>query len=217
MSTDHFLWVSPFVDCNPYNHIILLVGPRKQKIFAHAAYIKTDSPIIGEVFLEPATGQFRTLELPDEDETVMRHYLIWSYEKKLPTSHVKSLTGGHDSDPCYSLLARLYVSAERLGNQVIQRDLIAEFIRLTTIWKKELVCPPPMDSVNTIYRGTSAESNARRLMVDLHLKFGEEKLLTPDFDMTFILDLAKAAVEMLHEVKEPYDSFFEELKAINYQ
>lgn len=217
MSTDQFLWVSPFVDCNPHNHIILVVGPRQQKIFAHAAYIKSDSPIIGEVFFEPAIGQFRAIELPEEDETVMRHYLVWSYEKKLPTSHVESLTGNHDSDPCYSILARLYVCAERLGNRVIQRDLIAELIRLTTIWKKELVCPPPMDSVNTIYRGTSAESKARRLIVDIHLKFGEEKLLTPNFDMPFILDLAKAAMEMLHEVKEPYDSFFEELKAANYQ
>jgi hypothetical protein len=83
-----------------------------------------------------------------------------------------------ESDEYYQLLADLYVLGERLLDETIRGAIIKEFICFTSLTDKSSKRYCPMrETVSIIYRGTTAGSPARRLMVDIHLAYGTTKWL----------------------------------------
>lgn len=97
-----------------------------------------------------------------------------------------------ESDEYYQLLAELYVLSERLLDETIRGALIKEFVRLARLTDKnsKRYCPT-REAVNIIYRGTTAASPARRLMVDLHVAYGTTKWFDSTCEAGFVLDVAQ--------------------------
>lgn len=177
--------------------VTLHVGPTEHAILAHGNFISRRSEFFKAALKkEWAEGQTRVIKLPDEDPQVMTHYLSYTYSKCLPTDIFTADFMGtfpEESDEYYQLLADLYVAGERLLDETICGATITEFIRLTSLTDKSSKRYCPMkEAVKTIYRGTTAGSPARRLMVNIHLAYGTTKWLAPTCEAGFVLDVAQS-------------------------
>jgi hypothetical protein len=51
---------------------------------------------------------------------------------------------------------------------------------------------PTKEAVNIIYNGTSAGSPARRLMVNIHVSYGNTKWFNSTCDAVFVLDVTQS-------------------------
>jgi hypothetical protein len=184
--------------------VTLHVGPTEHAILAHGNFISRRSEFFKAALKkEWAEGQTRIIKLPDEDPQVVTHYLSYTYSKFLPTDiFTKDFTGTfpEESDEYYQLLAELYVLGERLLDETIQGALIKEIIRLAQLTDKESKSYYPKgEAVNTIYRGTTAGSPARRLMVNFHVANGTTKWFDSTCDAAFVLDVVKSLYAKMTE------------------
>lgn len=160
---------------SPDNTVTLLVGPKEQKMIAHGSQLTHKSEFFKAAMKkEWAEGQTRTIKLPEEKPDVAAHYLSYLYSGKLFTEDIKSVPG-EAIMPCFELLASLYVSCERYLNKRLQVAIITEILRLASTNDKEgKHWIPTEESVRIIYHGTPEGSPARRLLVDLHIAYGEK-------------------------------------------
>lgn len=175
--------------------VTLLVGPDEHELAVHESCITRNSEFFKVAMKKQWTeGQTRVIKLPEEPcvET-MRHYINFNYGQKLPTYHV--VAGGDDAarEQCYTILGRLYVLAERFLDKTTQNEIMKEFLRVRPLDTSEgFTWSPIGQRVADIYEGTSPDSPARRLMVDLHLAFGREDWIVPeDSHPTFLSDLSR--------------------------
>lgn len=173
--------------------VTLHVGPTEHVLLAHGSFVTRDSDFFTTALKKKwAEGQTRVIKLPEERPEVVSHYLNYTYTKALP-SHTVSWepadTFTERSNEYQVLLAELYVLGERLLDTSIRNAAIEETIRLP--WLPKRMCPSK-DAANIIYRGTTAESPARRLMTDIQLSFGTTSSLDITCDAAFVLDVARA-------------------------
>lgn len=176
--------------------VTLLVGANEHAILTHGNYLARKSDFFKAALKkEWKEGQPRTIKLPDECPQLMSHYLNYTYSQVLPTSiFVRDFTGtfGEESADFYELLAELYVLGERMLDDAVRTAVTKKIVRLTT-----LVCRdsryhyPSKEAANIIYRGTTEGSPARRLMVDVHVRFGTHKWLTADYEGALLCDVAQ--------------------------
>ena len=176
--------------------VTLHVGPEEHAILAHGNFISRRSDFFKAALKkEWAEGQTRIIKLPDEDHQVVTHYLSYTYSKCLPTDIFTTDFMGtfpDESDEYYQLLAELYVLGERLLDETIRGALIKEILRLTKLTDKESKhYYPKGEAVNIIYRGTTAASPARRLMVNFHVAYGITKSFDPTCEAGFVLDVVQ--------------------------
>lgn len=162
--------------------VTLHVGSTEHAILAHGNFISRRSEFFKAALKkEWAEGQTRIIKLPDEGPQVVTHYLSYTYSKCLPTDVFTAEFMGtfpEESDEYYQLLADLYVAGERLLDETICGAIIKEFIRLTSLTDESAKRYCSMkEAVSIIYRGTTAGSPARRLMVNIHLAYGTTKWL----------------------------------------
>ena len=113
-----------------------------------------------------------------------------------PNRHLHRRPRGNlpeESDEYYQILADLYVLGERLLDETIRGAIIKEFIRLSDLTDQcsKRYCPM-RETVSIIYRGTTAGSPARRLMVNIHLAYGTTKWLDSTCEAGFGLDVAQS-------------------------
>lgn len=200
MATEKLSSKSPTtnINCNfdEEDAVTLHVGPTEHAILAHGNFISRRSEFFKAALKkEWAEGQTRVIKLPDEDPQVMTHYLSYAYSKCLPTDiFTKDFLGTfpEESDEYYQLLAELYVLSERLLDETIRGALIKEILRLAKLTDKESKqYHPKGEAVNIIYRGTTAKSPARRLMVDFHIAYGTTKCFVATCEAGFVLDVAQ--------------------------
>lgn len=176
--------------------VALHVGPTEHAILAHGNFISRRSEFFKAALKkEWAEGQTRIIKLPDEEPRVVTYYLSYAYSKCLPTDIFTADFLGtfpEESDEYYQLLADLYTLGERLLDETICGAITKEFIRLTSPTSKSAKRYCPMkEAVSIIYRGTTAGSPARRLMVDIHLAYGTTKWLASTCEAGFVLDVAQ--------------------------
>jgi hypothetical protein len=186
---------------NAENAITLLVGPEQQKLIVHASYITRTSAFFATALKkEWAEGQTRTVELQEETPELMAHYLDWVYTSKLPTKDCSLFHPESAKITAHDLLAELYVLGERRLDSDFRNAITAELVRLRLILHGSPGCRTSqrVTSVNTIYQGTPAGSPARRLMVDLSLRFGCHQCFTGDLDKAFLVDLTHAFFVAAH-------------------
>jgi hypothetical protein len=176
--------------------VTLHVGPTEHAILAHGNFISRRSEFFKAALKkEWVEGQTRIIKLPDEDPQVVTHYLSYTYSKCLPTDIFTADFMGtfpEESDEYYQLLAELYVLGERLLDETIRSAIIKEILRLAKLTDKDLKQHHPKgEAVNIIYRGTTAKSLARRLMVDFHIAYGTTKCFDSTCDPGFVLDVTQ--------------------------
>ena len=100
------------------------------------------------------------------------------YTGKFPTSSITSQDSVPKNVAGYELLAVLYVLGERMLDSVLRNAGVREMLRIR-ISEAFLFSAAKFDEwnpttkpANIIYEGTTAGSPARRLFVDLHVRFG---------------------------------------------
>lgn len=181
-----------FYDFGPNDMVTLILGPHEKKMLVHGKYLcRTSEYFKGALKKEWLEGDTRTITLP-ECPAIMAHYMAFAYSSELPTTD-HPLEDEDDFEYCYQLLANLYVYGERFLNSSLKEAVMTEFFRLmdtedaSGIWWS-----PTQEEVNIIYRGTPANSPARRLMVDVHIRNGQEDWICDDLEPSFLVDLAKA-------------------------
>ena len=100
----------------------------------------------------------------------MAYYIQHLYGGKLPTHLMSGAPISESDNHPYILLAELYIFGELMGDPKFQNAVIREFFRLAHLDKPKTIKPtklPCHSHINIIYKGTSSESPARRLMVDI--------------------------------------------------
>lgn len=188
--------LKPSYQFNADNLVPLLVGPDQQRMVVHKRFItQTSEFLVGRLQQELAEGQTHTIKLPEETPELMAHYLDWVYTAELPSREFSFFSTTADQKvAAYNLLAELYVLGERRLDSSFRNAVTAEIVRLrpSQFGLHECQLFQQGKMVNTIYEGTSAGSPARRLMVDLSLKFGCPQCLTEVSEKAFLLDLTHA-------------------------
>lgn len=108
------------------------------------------------------------IKLPEDRPDVFAHYLKYTYSNTLP-SCVFTADTTETSDDYGSrynqLLAELYVLGERLLDDSIRLDIIQKIIDISSH------CAPITEAAMIIYRGTTDDAPARRLMVDILVNY----------------------------------------------
>jgi hypothetical protein len=159
----------------------------------HGTYLARDSDYFKAALKKDwIEGQTRTIVLVEECPEIMAQYINFTYARTL-SSEDKMYKETSDFKSIYQLLATLYVYGERFINPTIQKAVIKENFRNVDLIdaRGDMWCPSK-NSVNIIYRGTPENSPARRLMVDLHLSYGDKSRIREDLEPAFLADLAKA-------------------------
>lgn len=202
--------LSPDTSFHPSSMVTRLVGPEEQEMTVHGDRLVRNSAYsraaLREEWLEDQT---RVIKLVDESTEIMRHYIEYVYSGKPPTHDLtvapeaRSIVSRH-----YPLLAEIYIIAERGLDAKCQNVIIRELIRLVKLTQKS----PGVACVDIVYRGTTAESPARRLVVDFATGCINDYWLLIEgtgLHEEFWRDLSKA---LLRKAKTPIDP----IKAKNY-
>lgn len=97
-----------------------------------------------------------------------------------------------ECDDYYQALAELYVLGERLLDDSIRAAVVKEIMRLTDLVdERSFRSFPARETVNIIYRGTTAGSPARRLMVDIQVSYGSTKTIDSACEASFVHDVVQ--------------------------
>jgi hypothetical protein len=126
----------------------------------------------------------------------MAYYIQHLYGGKLPTHLMSDAPNCESENHPYVLLARMYVLGERMLDPRFQNVVIHELFRLASLDKTgtyKLTDLPCHSHINFIYQGTTSDSPARRMMVDIATAYDDEFwFVSLDLDPAFLLDLSKS-------------------------
>jgi hypothetical protein len=184
----------------PDSLVILLVSPKEEKLVVYETYLARDSAFFKAALKKHWTeGQTRIIKLPEESSEPMQHYISYLYGGKLPTHY--QVDGSPYTADCNlsELLAQLYVLGERLLNAKYQDTIIHEIFRLSKIaygpQKVTYYLGTPF--VNVVYQGTTSQSPARRMIVDVAVYHDSKAWLNKGRDAGFFFDLSKALFQKM--------------------
>lgn len=100
------------------------------------------------------------IELPDEVPEVVHAWVHWLYSAQIPLPDDDDEKA---ADLVYLRLAHLYVFGEARLDSKFKNAIIEEFVRAAKLYE----CSPSVEVMHIVYEGTSENSGARRLLVDL--------------------------------------------------
>jgi hypothetical protein len=185
------LTLKPRSDYHPSHTVILLVGKEQQEMLVHSNIISAHSDFFRTALKkEWKEGQTRVIKLPEDDPDIVAQYLDFVYHNRLVTQ-CKS-----QPDSNYINLALLYVYGERVLDTFIQNTIIEHLLKLTAVINRNKPNHPHYPGpavVEIIYKGITATSPFRRLLVDMYARHGSEKWLArEDLHPSFCLDVARA-------------------------
>lgn len=169
------------------------VGPEPKTFYIHESLLAQAPFFQAALDKEWREGQQRFVSLPDDDPDVFYRYTQWLYRGKIASRT-------RDNQTNHSLLASLYVLAEKLLHREFQNRAIDAIVEATRAFKKEDGSVgrvfPGAKSIDIIYRGTLAGSAARRLMVDMYVGHAPKEFFdASDFNHDFLMDFAKAMAD----------------------
>lgn len=145
--------------------IKLIVGANKTELFVHRSILTSSSEFFRNA-TKPEWQDLRaepnTLNLADTDVEELSAYVHWLYFGTLPAE--KSPKRGEVLDnidfPC---LARAYVLGEELMDIKFKNSVLDSIMAVS----EEFGWSPTGETANIIFRGTPANSPARKLVVDV--------------------------------------------------
>jgi hypothetical protein len=189
---------------DPDNIITLLVGPEEQRMTVHEAFLGQDSQFFQAALKEEwigSEGQSREIHLPEESSIHMAYYIEHMYGLAPPTrvftlkSQCPSAMG-----PQFELLAELYVLGERRLDPEYQNKIMHELFRMVQVSDTA----PGIECANALFRGTTTESPARRMIVDYAATCLSDYWLVVDregSDRDFWLDLSRVLIKKVKAAK----------------
>jgi hypothetical protein len=195
------------------NTVTLLVGADEEQMIAYGDYLAQDSEFFAAALKkEWAEGQTRIIKLPEESSDIMAYYLSFVYRGKVFAEDITTVERDQIR-PCYALLASFYVCGERYLNRRLQFAIIKQILRLATITDSDGTCwYPNRHAVKIVYSGTPEGSPGRRFLVDVYVLNGHRIRMNHDFEVEFLVDLAKA----LYDKTEGLTFREQDLTAENY-
>jgi hypothetical protein len=154
----------PATSFHPDSMVTLLVGPDEQRMTVHGDRLARSSAYFRAALRQEwLEGQNRTVKLPDEAPEIMQHYIEYVYSGKPPADTLtKKSDFQHAICPHYTLLAELYVLGDRRLDPRFENVIMEELFRLAQVTRRG----PGIEFVEIIYQGTTANSPARRMVVD---------------------------------------------------
>jgi hypothetical protein len=195
--------------------VTLHVGPTEHVMLAHSSHLARNSDFFKAALKkEWIEGQTRVIRLPEERPDIVSHYLNYTYSKALPkaSDSDSTTTPNFKKNQYYELLAELYVLGERLQDQSIRTAVVESIVESWEYLHWNLITVP----ANIIYRGTTAGSPARRLMVNLFLAYGEDFELNNTCEADFLLDVARAFCVQATSYNDPGSFRNQPLTAAHY-
>lgn len=178
------------------------------KIVVHEHYLTRTSDFFAAALKKAwIEGQTRVIELREETPENMEFYCDFVYTGQLPTRIFIKRDSGHGMAPAFELLANLFVLGERRLDTKLRNAVICEMMRIHKLPPTPPVLfggspfpsAPSTTSVNIIYQGTPEGSPARRLMVDMVLRFGSQGWHSPDVDQAFLFEVMEGFLELLKD------------------
>lgn len=137
------------------------------------------------------------MKLPEEGPDTVAHYLDHVYGKGLPTDSFKQ-------DTCpgevYDVLTEMFALGERLQDVEIRNVIIKEIFRFTTVGHHYY---PDARHIRNIYECTTANSPARRMMVDMFVYVGGEHRFVEDHHPVFLQELARVLMREMNNSTLP--------------
>ena len=202
--------------------ITLLVGPNEEKFVVHGTQLKSTSDFfVAALKKEWAEGQERTVKLPEEDPTMLTHYLAFAYDGSI--SDVKAIP--EPFEDCEALqdhfthLCNLYLVGERLQDKNIRNRIIDKFFELTRLSDSDNCSYYPSGAeAKIIYGGTTAGAPMRRLLIDTTVATGRESWVDDgdDLDPQWVRDVAKGLLRAVSVYDELEEFRCEDLTAEDY-
>jgi hypothetical protein len=118
----------------------------------------------------PTPGEEQVAVLPE----IVAYYMEFVYSNKLPTDIYTTASPGFGKLAGYTVLAKLYVLAERLLDAKCRNRVLQELVRLRGLALAGQLYSPNIAIVNIVYEGTAPGSAARRFLLDLHASHGRD-------------------------------------------
>jgi hypothetical protein len=216
MATNHQATLTPTISFHPDRMVTLLVRPEKQEIVAHGDHLSRDSVWFKALLRE---GRSRIINLEKELPDSVQYYIEnVVHGGRLPTHNVTAGPFCTIGELHYPLLARLYVLGERLLNAKYQNLVIQEIFRLSQLrcGPDRIQVFPSSPAVKLIYQGTTPDSPARRLMVDLAVHYSDETWFDAGNDHEYSVDCNKALMQVKNAQKRDRDFRLVPLKVEDY-
>ena len=179
--------------------VTLVIGPEEKQMFVHGTYLTDCSDFFKAALKKEWTeGQTRVIKFPEEDPETMAHFMTFVYHGQIPFNGILPTKKDHFSAR-WPILIELYLYGERFLYPSIQDAVINEILRLTRIACADgSTWYPSCKNVDKVYRGTPEGPPLRRLMVDMHVVWGNKAWLSETDNAQFLLDLAKAFYDKIN-------------------
>jgi hypothetical protein len=189
--------------------VILVVGPQKHELLAHARFITPTSEFFKTALKkEWLEGQTRIIHRHDENVRHVVMYLDFIYTGYLPKHEFHGKRPEFATlETVYQALVHLYALAQQLMDKTtknaVLREIYATSNLKSTIAFYDLThnCLPGVLSINSLYRNTLEGDPARRLVVDMYVQRPQD--LDPTADPTFLLELAQAHFQKALDDQSP--------------
>lgn len=186
----------------------------------HATILEASSEFFKSALKTGWRKDEQDVDLRDQSTESFNSYVHWLYYNQIIT---ETWSYHADDDKCktpdFIPLARLYVLGEHLNDTRFQDAVISAIVVLTQEKDQDGIhWYPGMDAINIIYDGTTAESPARRLVVDFHVRHGTENWIKDhcvegdpeNFHHDFLIDLSQALLKdrvLLRKHEKNYTQF----------
>ncbi|KAJ4321862.1 hypothetical protein N0V94_002695 [Neodidymelliopsis sp. IMI 364377] len=186
---------------SPFIRVLVGKDPEVHGYFVHGDLICARSDFFAKAMNDRwKEAKDRTVPLPDDESEIFSLYLRLLYASNItPTiSHhadclqtnelpVKPSGSGVDNKDAthdaYTSLSKLYVLAEKLiDNTTKELVLAAISAHAREMLSQDLICIPPIESIQMIYEGTPEGSPVRRLITQIFTDNGCPSSLTTEAD-----------------------------------
>lgn len=188
--------------CHRFNSGIATIevgaGNDQKTLSIHEDIIKETSPFFRAALDKKwDTGQTRAIELRDDTSEVVSCYVDWCYSKHIHSSKPVPPTGLKRTDIQAEtiFLAKVYVFGEKIQDDAFCDVVITAMAEMADQKFYRESNPNPWFhyadpvTISIIYNGTTADSPARRFLVDVYVSFackgwfekGTKYLRTPEF------------------------------------
>lgn len=196
----------------------LVIGPDKHELAAYGHLLAKDSEFFEAALKkEWKEGQTRIINLPEEDIETVTHYLDFVHGQGLPTAAIMVWDELATSPHGYPALFELYLLGERVLDKAARNAIVTEIMRL--IWVRNDngdTWVPNHEAISFVYGATPESSPARRLLVDLHVKYGLPEFMDHGtYDPICLTDLVKAFTDLVKDTQGTCGTRYDYLEAEN--
>ena len=158
-------------------------------------------------FAKPSNeGQDLNITLEEDDPKTVDLYLHFVYTGKIPTKIMANdkPTEAPGNAQEYKELARLYCFGEKYQDVQLKNAVVSAMIAKAQVADpKGIRTYPGIQPVDMVYKGTSAGSLARKLLVDMHIESGREEWIEGGLhNKDFLVDLGMGLYRAKRKLEE---------------